>query len=172
MRKRWLIVTLLLGVLALGITGGPVRADGGDTAGVPPSKSFVARVADKLGLDEAKVQAAFKQVAREMQDEALQKKLDAMVTQGRLTQEQADQVKQWYQARPEAVTPRFPFKGPGFHGGVMGPGHGRDRMGFTHGPFGFRGHAFSHHHSRAPGSARFDWGRIEGTGRPPSSLGQ
>jgi hypothetical protein len=132
MERRWLVVTLLFAALALGITGGTVLARGPVPSGASPAESFAARVADKLGLDEAKVQAAFNQAARDIQNEAQQQKLERMVAQGRLTQEQADQIKQWYQSRPEALSPGFPFGGRGFHDGGVG-GRGRHGVGFQHG---------------------------------------
>ncbi|MBI4200587.1 MAG: hypothetical protein HY535_08975 [Chloroflexi bacterium] len=132
MKRRWLFLGLLAGVLALGITGGTVLAQSGDSGGGSPLNSFVSRVAAILGLDEAKVQGAFKQAAKEMEDEALQQKLDRMVEQGRLTREQADQIKTWYQSRPEALSPGFPFpgfRGHGFHrGGWMWGGKGFNHM--------------------------------------------
>jgi hypothetical protein len=133
MKRPWLFVTLLFAALALGITGGTILADGDDTGGATSSKSFASRVAAKLGLDEAKVQGAFNQAARDIQNEAQQQKLDRMVAQGRLTQEQADQIKQWYQSRPEVLSPGFPFGGRGFDDGGMRGGRGRHGMGFKHG---------------------------------------
>ena len=134
MKKRWLFIPLLFGALALGITGGIVLAQEPVPSGASPAKSFAARVAAKLGLEEAKVQDAFNQVAREIQNEAQQQKLDRMVAQGRLTQEQADQIKQWYQSRPEALTPGFPG-GRGLHHGGFGRDHG-PHGGGGHGPHG------------------------------------
>ncbi|MBI2917697.1 MAG: hypothetical protein HYY01_06850 [Chloroflexi bacterium] len=129
MKNRWLRIGLLVVALMVGISGGAALAQGSDTGSDSPVKSFAARVAAILGLDEAQVQSALKQASREMQDEALQQKLDRMVEQGRLTQEQADQMKQWYQARPEGVSSGFPFGGRGFRGGMMGPGRGGHGMG-------------------------------------------
>lgn len=165
MKRLGLFVTVLFAVLALGITGGIVLAQEPVPSGGSPAKSFAARVAAKLGLEEAKIQDAFNQAARDIQNEAQQQKLDRMVAQGRLTQEQADQIKQWYQARPDALSPRFPFRGPGFHGGGAERGHGRHGMGFRHRapPIpGSTSHSFG-----APDSTVFDWGRIEGRGRAP-----
>ena len=121
MKKRWRIVTLIVGVLAIGIAGGTVLAQGEETHGEPPWKSFVSRVAAILGLEEAQVQEAFTQAAREIEDEATQRKLDHLVERGQLTQEQADEYMQWYQSRPEVLSSRHPF------GGFGGPGlfHGR-----------------------------------------------
>ncbi len=121
-KRRWLFVALLVGALVVGITGGSVLAQGSATSGNSPFKSFASRVAALLGVDEAKVQDAFKQAAKEMQDEALQQRLSSMVQQGRLTQEQADQIKTWYQSRPDALSQGFPMGGFGghrFHRGMM-----------------------------------------------------
>jgi hypothetical protein len=130
MKRRWLVITLLVGVMAIGITGGTVLAQdgGGVVGGDSPPQKFTSRVATILGLDEAHVQAAFKQAGREMQNEALQRKLARMVEHGRLTQEQADAYMEWYQARPEGLLPGF--GGHGFHrGGMMGGRGGHGMMG-------------------------------------------
>jgi len=136
MKKRWLFVTLLVGALAIGITGGTVLAQGSAASVDSPFKSFAARVAAILGVDEAKVQDAMKQAGKQMQDEAMQKKLDNMVAQGRITQEQADQMKKWYQSRPDVLSPGGPmggFGGRGFHRGHMFGGRGWHGMGPNHG---------------------------------------
>lgn len=132
MKKHWLLVPILVGVLALGITGGIALAQGGGTGDASPWSSFTSRVAAILGLDEAKVQDAFDQAARDMQDEALRERLDNQVEQGRLSQEQADEYYEWYQSRPEGLlSPGLPFggfRGPWFdRGGMWGGlrGHGK-----------------------------------------------
>ena len=136
MKLRWFLIPLVVGVLALGISGGVVLAEAGGTSTDSPIKSFASRVATILGLDETKVQDAMNQAATQLQDEGLQRKLDAMVKQGRITQEQADQLKQWYQSRPKVLSPGGPLGGfggfgeHGFHGrGMWGfGGHGMRPM--------------------------------------------
>ena len=125
-KRRWLYAFLLTGLLVIGITGGAVLAHGGGENGDSPVKSFASRVAGILGLDESQVQDAFKQARAEMQDEALQAKLDKMVEKGRLTQEEADEYKEWYDSRPDTLTPGF--GGRKFH---FGQGFGGLR--FHHG---------------------------------------
>ncbi|MBI4198609.1 MAG: hypothetical protein HY533_05825 [Chloroflexi bacterium] len=131
MRKHRIFVALLVGALALGITGGTVLAQESDASGTSPIKSFAARLAEKLGLQEAQVQDAMKQVGREMQDEGLKRKLDAAVAAGRITQAQADELYAWYQARPDVMGPGKPFlrvwvggHGHGFHRGHYSGGMG------------------------------------------------
>ena len=126
-KRRWLYALLLTGLLVIGITGGTVLAQGGGENSDSPVKSFASRVAGILGLDESQVQDAFSQARTEMQDEALQAKLDRLVESGRLTQEQADEYKGWYDSRPDTLTPGFGgrkfhlgrgFGGHGFHHGM------------------------------------------------------
>lgn len=125
-KRRWLYALILTGLLVIGITGGAVLAHGGGENGDSPVKSFASRVAGILGLDESQVQDAFKQARAEMQDEALQAKLDKMVESGRLTQEEVDEYKEWYDSRPDTLTPGF--GGRKFH---FGQGFGGRR--FHHG---------------------------------------
>ena len=79
LRKRWIIVLAITGVLAALITGGAVFAQVSDTDGETASQSFAARVAAILGLEEAPVQAALQQVRGEMREEFIQKRLDRLV---------------------------------------------------------------------------------------------
>jgi hypothetical protein len=125
---RWLFVALLVGALALGITGSTVLAHSESTDGDSPFQSFVSRVATILGLNETDVQEAFDQAGREMENDALHKFLDRQVELGRLTREQADEYEGWYQSRPEVLSPRPFFRrfgGHGFFGGRMWGRHGR-----------------------------------------------
>ena len=124
--RRWLYALILTGLLVIGVTGGAVLAHGGGENGDSPVKSFASRVAGILGLNESQVQDAFSQARAEMQDEAIQHKLDKMVENGRLTQEEADEYKEWYDSRPDTLTPGF--GGRKFH---FGQGFGGRR--FHHG---------------------------------------
>ena len=119
LRKRWIMVLAITGVMAALITGGAVLAQGSETDGTTASQNFAARVATILGLEEAPVQAALQQVRGEIRDERFQMRLDRMVEKGRLTQEQADELKKWYDARPD-----------GLAGALVGPRH--RSFGFGH----------------------------------------
>ncbi len=116
MSRRWIMVTVLVGVLALGITGGAVLAQGGETEGDPLAdstiKGLASRVAEILGLDETQAQDAFKQAVGEMHEEAVQLSLERLVEMGKLTEEQADEYKVWFQSRPEGLSPKL------FHGSL------------------------------------------------------
>lgn len=132
MYRRWFMVALLTGMLALAITGGTVLAQSDGSEEGSPVKTLAARVAVILGLDEGEVQDAMQQAHEEMRDEGMQRKLDQMVENGRLTQEQADEALEWAQSRPEGMGQGHGPRGFGMHrmhrGRMMGgsghvPGH-------------------------------------------------
>lgn len=124
MKRRWVVISAIVGMLVLGLGGGAVMAQEAEPEGGSRLQSLASRVAAILGTDQAQVEDAIQQAKREMQDEALQLKLDGLVEAGNLTQDEADAYRDWHQARPDTG-------GTGFHG----PGHhGRGRGGF-----GFRG---------------------------------
>ena len=84
--------------------------------------TFVSKVADKLGLDKDTVATAMQEARQEMMQEALSKRLQQAVTDGRITQDEADQILAWMQNRPAALDNLAGF-GPGCGGGgrTMGP---------------------------------------------------
>ena len=61
------------------------------------------------------MQGAFDKAQKDMADEALQKRLNSLVQQGKITQDQADQYGKWYQSRPSVPLPGMgpirPFAG-------------------------------------------------------------
>lgn len=133
-KKKWLIIAVLGAVvLSIGILGGVAYAQSGSaSANTITGKTFAARVANILGIDQAKVEEAFAQAQKEMQDEALTNRLDKLVEEGKITPQQADEFKQWWQARPEniqgigprAIGPRgqMGFGGRGFQRPFSQPG--------------------------------------------------
>ena len=108
--KRWLIIPAVAGLAAVAALGGVAAASssgGGETG---------SRVAEILELDEETVADAFEQATQQRVDEALQARLDKLVEAGRITQEQADELKAWYDERPEGV-PGLGFRKHSFHKG-------------------------------------------------------
>ena len=114
MKRRWLIVSAVVGLLAVAIVGaGIVAAQSSD--GDSAVSAFSARVAAILGLDEQTVDDAITQARKELKEERLQERLDEKVAAGAITQEQADEYMAWIQSKPE-----------GFHEGRFGKGdHGK-----------------------------------------------
>ena len=101
MKKRWLIVPIMAGLVALFATAGAILAQGNGSRGGAPLNGVVSRMAEILGLEETTVHSAFNQAVREQQDAAVQSKLNRLVNDEKLTQEQADDVIQWYRSRPD-----------------------------------------------------------------------
>jgi hypothetical protein len=64
---------------------------------------FVSKVADKLGLDEETVATAMEEAREEMRMEALAERLQEAVDEGTITQEEADEILEWMQSRPDAL---------------------------------------------------------------------
>lgn len=139
MRKRWLLIPVVVLLVALGVAGGAVLAeqvsDGDKMNGDGDKKSFAARVAEILGLEEDTVADAMDQAKKEMHDEYVQAWLDKMVEKGRITQDEADQYKEWLDSRPEGLD-RFHGrgfgKGFGGHRGFRWKGSGHDKDGDSH----------------------------------------
>ncbi len=128
-KKKWIIIGVLAAVVILtaGIVGAVVvNAQNPSPTVTNPQKAFADKVAAILGIDPAKVESAFTQAQKEMQDEALTNRLNALVKQGKLTQQQADQYKQWWESRPNIPAPLGPQGHMGFRGGFKGmPGFGK-----------------------------------------------
>jgi len=96
---------------------------------------FYNRVAQILGngMTKDKLVTAMQQAAKEISDEALTNQLGQAVTNGKITQDEANQIKGWAAKRPSALDKLFGFRGfgemmgrgglPGFGGpGCGGPG--------------------------------------------------
>jgi hypothetical protein len=132
MRKKWFVVPAL--ALALvGIVGGAALAQVEDSNGDSPVKSLIARVAEKLGLEEATVQDAFDESRSEIRDEMIDRKLDKLIENGTLTQEEADDYGSWLDDRPDTGPAFGAFGGPGRHhrGKIFGgPGGFGDHRAF------------------------------------------
>ncbi|PKB80636.1 MAG: hypothetical protein BZY88_08285 [SAR202 cluster bacterium Io17-Chloro-G9] len=146
--KQRIIILAITGVMAALITGGVVMAQEEDGASSEDAtrQTLASRVATILGLEADVVQDAFKQARGDIRDERLQMKLDRLVGQGRLDQEQADELRDWYESRPEFSAGAFFGKGKG------GRGHG------FHGSSSFGRQGFS------------QWGRFGQNQAVPSAL--
>ena len=98
MKKRWItLLAVVLLAIGLSLSATVILAGRGDS-GLFDTDKLSVRVAALLGLDETVVDDAIKQARRELWDEGLQAKLSiyeakltAMVKEGELTQEQADE---------------------------------------------------------------------------------
>ena len=136
MKKRWFIVSLLTAMFALGVVGGAVLAQEApqEPDGKASKHGVVARLAEKLGLNEGVVKTALSEVRQEIQNERMQRKVSVLVDKGILTQTQADEYIQWLESKPEFLAEGSRmrgFRGLGSHRGKF-----RGKKGFF-GPKGF-----------------------------------
>lgn len=122
-KKRFILIAVVVALVLVGSLAGAAFAQTGGT-GDSSGKTLLARVAAILGIDQQKVEDAFAQAQKEMRQEALDSYLQNLVDQGKISHEQADQYKQWWQSRPEISIPA-PGGGFGRHGFPGGRGWGR-----------------------------------------------
>lgn len=105
--RRKIIVGVLISTMALaGVLAGTLSAD--DEGGATPRNNVLARVAEILGLPQADVENAFEQAMTEQRDErqaemqaARDARLQDLIDEGVLTQEQVDEWESWLEARPD-----------------------------------------------------------------------
>ena len=99
MKRRWLLAMLVTGVMAVGALGGTVLAQ---EATIDSGKSGIfGRVAEILGLSKDEVKDAFDQAKTELKNERIDAKFDEIVASGKMTEEEAAELREWLDARPE-----------------------------------------------------------------------
>ena len=99
-RKRKFIIMLLGAILIVAATiSGVAMAQ--DSEEDSQADSLLGRVAAILGIDQQKVEDAFTQAQAEMQEAALDKYLQKLVDEGKITEEEATEYKAWLEARPD-----------------------------------------------------------------------
>ena len=128
MRRRSVFVTLVTGVLALGLLGGTVAAQESDAAGGGRT-GFLARVAEILGIGEQELTDVFDQAKTEIRDEREDEFIDKAIEKGDLTDEEIAELRERFE------NGELKPLGRGFH---FGRGFGRHRDGTTF-TFRFRG---------------------------------
>ncbi|PKB71339.1 MAG: hypothetical protein BZY87_05650 [SAR202 cluster bacterium Io17-Chloro-G6] len=156
MKRKWLMIPLVTGILAAGITGATVLAHNEDGEQESPKTKVATKLAEILGLDDQTVIDALQEATQEVHSERIQHRLDDMVEAGRLTQEQADAYLEWYEARPE---------GPN----LFRKGHRMFRFGGGEGENGRPRHGFGQQESRGQRSGGQD---IPGLGDLRSRFGR
>jgi polyhydroxyalkanoate synthesis regulator phasin len=70
-------------------------------------------------IDSEQLRDALDQAQGELRDEALETRLQNLVDEGKITQEEADQYLEWWQSRPDIEVPLPGLGGPGPGGGMM-----------------------------------------------------
>jgi hypothetical protein len=138
--KKVILLAALATALLIGSIAGVTLAQTGSSDESQPDTqygAFLEKVSEiyqentGVAIDVQQLKTAFAQAQTEMQNEALQSWLQNLVSEGKITQEQADQYLQWWQSRPDTLLPNTPLLEPRGGAGMMG-GRGHDCWG---GPF-------------------------------------
>ena len=105
-KKFIILASFVAAVLVIGATAGVVLAQAGaNRTGQGKGDGMLTRVAQILGIDQQKLTDAFKQARTEFREQHpvgqnLEQGLKKAVQDGKLTQQQADQIKAWWAAKP------------------------------------------------------------------------
>ena len=103
-KKTRVLISILVAALLLTMGGVTMVMAEGEEETTPPSeasaKGFLGRVADILEIDQEDLIDAFKQAKQEMWEDAFISHLEKAVKEGRITQEQADEIMEWWKLRP------------------------------------------------------------------------
>lgn len=126
--KKLILAVVLAAVMLAGGIGGVVLATDNGDDDEPEAKyeALLDRVYEiyqqntGVAIDREALKDAFTQARSEMQAEALEARLQSLVEEGKITQEQADEYLDWWQAKPDASF-RFGFGGRGGFRGMAGP---------------------------------------------------
>ena len=118
-KRRFRVIMSALAVIAV-VSGGAAYAASQDNSPQARSQAIVNDAAGTLGVDPAKLSDALKQ--------ALENQVDAQVTAGKLSKEQADAIKKRIEDGTQPI-----FGGPGFDGPGGHFGHGPGGPGFGFG---------------------------------------
>ena len=133
-KRKWFIPVVVVSVLLIGgITGGVVAANNSSsntTAGNQSQttdryQALLDRVCaiyeEKTGvaIDSEQLKDALDQAQGELQEEALETRLQNLVGEGQITEEEADQYLEWWQSRPDIEAPLPGLGGPGPGAGMM-----------------------------------------------------
>jgi len=118
-RKKFIIITVTVAAVLAGCLAGVVFAnpENGDNS-QPESKceALLDRVCEiyqentGVAIDPQQLKDAFVQALDEMELNALESRLQSLVDQGEITQEEADQYLEWWESKPD-VPFNFGFRG-------------------------------------------------------------
>ena len=117
MIKRKHLISTAIGVVALAALSGGALAATNDHRG-DGATDLRTRVSEILGIDADELGDAFSQARTELKDEAVAERLAALVADGTITQEQADEVVAWQDSKP-AILDELGHAGRGHRGGPM-----------------------------------------------------
>jgi hypothetical protein len=132
-KRKWFIPVVVVSVLLIsGIVGGVLVAGSDSSSNTEDQSQTTDRYQalldracaiyeEKTGttIDSEQLKDALDQAQGELRDEALETRLQKLVDEGQITQEEADQYLEWWQSRPDIEVPLPGLGGPGPGGGMM-----------------------------------------------------
>jgi hypothetical protein len=118
------IAMALIAALAVGIPAA-VSADTSEEAVTEttatdeqrPGQEIFSRAAELLNIDEETLRNAFQQATQEMMTERQQERLQNAIENGLITEEEAAEIQEWWDSRPEALEGMGPIGDQGHMGG-------------------------------------------------------
>ncbi len=131
-RKRNVVIIAIISVVVIaGVLGGFAMASADDQTttnnngtAIGPVSANISALLDRIAtiyqektgqtLDKQALIDSFQQAQKDIRSEALDNYLNKLVEQGKITSDQAQQFKDWLNARPDVPV------GPGLNGGFMG----------------------------------------------------
>jgi hypothetical protein len=132
-KRKWFIPVVALSVLLIGgITGGMIAAADDSSNNIEAQNQTAngyQTLLDKacaiyqeqtgVAINSSQLKDALEQAQSEMRDDALKARLQDLVNQGKMTQEQADQYLEWWQSRPDIQLPLPGLGARGQDGGML-----------------------------------------------------
>ncbi len=114
-----ILVSALVVVLLLAVGGTAIVMAQEEPTPTPEAgaKGLLTRVAEILDIPQEDLVNAFKQAKQEMRQEAFIRALDKAVEEGYITQEEADEIKEWWEQKPEVLSPNLLRRAFGFSSG-------------------------------------------------------
>ena len=122
-RKKFIIIVVSVALVLVGSIAGVALAQT-ETSDDSQTETLFDRVAEIIvnegvNVTSDQLKDAFTEAQSDMHIEVLQDRLQSLVQEGEITQEEADQYLEWWQAKPD-VPAGFEFRGLGGFGGMRG----------------------------------------------------
>ena len=122
-KKVKILISALVATLLLTIGSvTTVMAEGEEETTPPPeatANGLLKRVAGILGIDEEDLSNAFEQAQQEICEDAFINRLNQAVKEERITQDQADDILEWWGQRPDDAIEAWQGQGPNATGRGM-----------------------------------------------------
>jgi len=134
-RKAKVLISLLAAVLLLTVSAAAtVMAEGEEEETTPPAEaaegSLMNRVADILGIEKEDLISAFEQAQQEIREEDFISRINEAVEEERITQEQADEIIEWWLEKPDDAIKAWRGQRPNIIGPSMFKNAPRFRFSF------------------------------------------